>query len=126
MSDLDDDFRSTTADFDGIDTADFRKMEKAYYKAAQERHAAQEEINNKARAAMAMPRAEWNPLAYEKETDQQRQQFDAFAKDRDKKERDRVEAENALGFIAANPRYVPSPSNSQNIAAYLRQNELEA
>jgi hypothetical protein len=64
---------------------------------------------------------DWDP-----ETDPERIAFEAHRAKQEGTDRRRQEYLNAQSFMQSNPRYIPNPSNSNNLQAYLKKEGLTA
>jgi hypothetical protein len=108
----------------------FKALQRAFHKQQMERHEAEEAENNRLRQETVLSQRSgqdtFDETAFDKETDRQRKEFEAYRAKEDAKERSRQEYQNAQTFIRANPRYIPNPNNSNNITAYLKENGLSA
>lgn len=122
MRNADLDFEDSTSSFTADEMTTFRREFEAQ---KLREHEQLQEVRRK-EALGLMNTSEWDANSFEAETEQGRQEFEVFAKERDQKDRDRIESENAFAFMTANPRYKKTADNSNNIAAFLKEHDLPA
>jgi hypothetical protein len=114
--------------YDGTakDAEKFKALQKAYEQQKRDEHEARETHRREVALSVHRGHERFDSDAFDKETAEQRKQFDEYKAKQDESDRRRQEYLNAQAFMAANPSYIPNPSNSHNLQAYLKKEGLPA